>query len=130
MVLATAVVYLALITEQGQKLFILLLLVVVPSTLASLLLPFALPYLHIRLLALSALQGILTGPLICLAPLLRLKSVPSSWHTTAQELGLTKSGRLRLLRLPLLSPPLLLSLITATLLGFLGAMALLKISSS
>ena len=76
-VLAAAVLSLALLSRQGQRLHILLLLSVVPATLAALVLPFSGLHTAGSLFFLSFLQGVLIGPIISLAPLTRLKIHPA-----------------------------------------------------
>lgn len=125
-VLAAAVLSLALLSRQGQRLHILLLLSVVPATLAALVLPFSGLRTAGSLFFLSFLQGVLIGPIISLAPLTRLKNTPSTWATTAQELGANKSARFRLLWFPLLGTALAIGLFLALLLSLLGTFALMR----
>ena len=129
-VLATLVLCLALLSKQGQRLHVLLLLVVLPATTAAMLLPFAVGSHPYNLWLISFLQGVLIGPLISLAPLIRLKNTPSTWATTAQELGANKAARLRLLWVPLLRTPLALGLLLALLCSLLGTLTLIKTTLS
>ncbi|WP_148315181.1 hypothetical protein [Acetobacter cibinongensis] len=127
-VLAAAVLSVALLTRQGQKLHTLLLLVVLPATTFALLLPFLLTGTGTRPVLITLLQGVLIGPVISLAPLTRLKNTPGSWAATAQELGAGRKARFTLLWLPLLGNALAVGLFLALIISLLGTFALIKAS--
>ncbi|MCI1438032.1 MAG: hypothetical protein LKI03_08780 [Acetobacter indonesiensis] len=126
--LAFAVLSIALGTHQGQKLHLLLTLTVLPATILALCLPFIATPFHANRLLLSCMQGVLIGPAISLWPLTHLKSAPSVWTQTAQELGANRAARFRLLWLPLLGPSLTVSLILTCVLSAFGTVLLLKAS--
>lgn len=121
LILATGVLGAALSTHQGNRLYTVLLLVLLPATILALTLPRLLPAEHPSLL-LPFLQGVLIGPAISLAPLRHLKDAPSTWRRTARELGATAFTRLRLLWLPLLGRSLAGSLCLALVLSLLGTL--------
>lgn len=125
-VLAALVLSAALASRQGNKLHVLLLLVVLPATCAAVLLPFMLGRAAHNLMLVSFIQGVFIGPIICLAPLTRLKNTPSTWASTAQELGAGKKARLRLLWFPLLSSALALAGFLALFWSLLSTFALIK----
>lgn len=127
-VLAACVLAAALATGQGNRLYTLLLLVLLPATALALTLPLLLPPDSTALL--PFLQGMLIGPAISLAPLRHLKSAPSAWTLTAQELGAHSITRLRLLWLPLLGRSLAGSLCLAGLLSLLATVGLGKVPLS
>lgn len=127
-VLATLALSLALLCHQGNRLHVLLLLIVLPATIAAILLPFITSPLHQSLWLISFLQGVLVAPLVSLAPLTRLKTMPQTWATTAQELGANQRARLRLLWLPLLRAPVAVGFFIALLCSLLGTVVLLKTS--
>ncbi|GAN69655.1 hypothetical protein Abol_048_069 [Acetobacter orleanensis JCM 7639] len=127
--LAACVLFAALSTRQGSRLYTLLLLVLLPATALAVTLPLMLPASRASLL-LPVLQGVLIGPAISLAPLRHLKDAPSTWGRTAQELGATSCTRLRLLWLPLLGRSLTASLCLALALSLLGTLGINKVPLS
>ncbi|WP_061472529.1 hypothetical protein [Acetobacter senegalensis] len=125
--LAALISCVALMIKQGQRIFVLLLLIVLPATASALMLPFLLTG---STFSLSILQGALISPLLSLVLLSRLRNIPSTWTLTAQELGASSQMRLRYLWLPLIRRPLMLSLLLAVILGIAGSVCLLQASSS